>query len=79
LILAWTREEMAARAARDLKDGYCVNLGMGIPPPGWRTTSPRPDRDSAERERDAGYRIELAPGVTQDNVKQKTEADYLYG
>jgi 3-oxoacid CoA-transferase subunit B len=23
--------------------------------------------------------IELAPGITQDNVKQKTEADYLYG
>ena len=45
--MAWDRNQIAARAAQELRDGFYVNLGIGIPtlvanyiPPGMDVTLP---------------------------------------
>ena len=62
--MPWTREQMAERAAKELRDGFYVNLGIGIP-------------TLVANYIPAGMKlIEIAPGVTADEIRAKTEADF---
>jgi 3-oxoacid CoA-transferase subunit B len=88
--MPWTREQLAERAARELHDGFYVNLGIGIPTLVGNYIRPemkvvlqsengitdlavfeRPDRKSPFK------LVELAPGVTVDEIKAKTSAKFV--
>jgi 3-oxoacid CoA-transferase subunit B len=62
--MAWTHDQMAARAAQELQDGFYVNLGIGLPTLVANFVPTRHRGLAAERKRHAGHR----PFPTEDEV-----------
>ena len=76
MMAAGTRNQMAARAAKELKDGYYVNLGIGIPTLVANNIPDGHDGHAAERERDARHRaVPLSDEVDPDLINAGKQTD----
>ena len=73
--MAWTHDQMAARAAKELRDGFYVNLGIGLPTLVANFVARGHRGLAAERERHARHRPVPDRGRGRRRPDQRRQAD----
>ena len=73
--MAWTHDQMAARAAQELQDGFYVNLGIGLPTLVANFVAAGHRGLAAERERHARHRPVPDRGRGRRRPDQRRQAD----